>query len=449
MSVIALVISGCAESTPYDEHDEAGYTVSVKYDANGGMFTTNVEVIVDSYDQSSLQSGEIALRAPDDESRGKGNYYTASRAGYFLAGWYTERTAVKDSAGRELDENGNIAAESGQPVAYTYAGRWDFENGRMKLDPNKTYSAKEPITLYAAWVKEFKYEFYSLKTGEKISEYTFDPNYVKEIALPYWNKDTGALETGNFPGEDNTVEGDAGSTINVDGIYLSMDKSERVSGETLKHGGSLDLSAAVADNNVMKVYIDYLEGEWYRIYTAKQFVDNSSVRGNYEIMEDLDFEGLNWKTSLMYGSFRGRIIGNGHVFKNIKLEQTDTSKQNAGLFGRLTSEASIDALTFKNVVFTLQSGTRVNDASFGLLCGTLDQGAALSGVKIESSKLLINGAAGGITGESCGIGLVCGSGWTDGIGVSYDGISYEAVGDSASDIVIVQEGNELVITPAP
>ncbi len=451
MLIISLILIGCSESTPYDEYNEAGYTVSVKYDANGGMFTTSVDVIVDSYKYSDIPIGssgnrELALRSPDDESRGKGNYYSASRAGYFLAGWYTDRIAVIDEQGRELDENGNVASESGQPVAYSYSGRWDFEKGRLQLDPNETYDANKPITLYAAWVKNFKYEFYSLKTGKLISEYSFDPNYIKEITLPFWNTDTGMLDVGHFPSQDTTRDGNALMTLNVEGIYLSEDGTEPVVSETLRHKGTLVLDTAVSVDNVMKVYIDYLDGEWYRIYKAEHFVEHSSSSGNYEIMADLDFTDQIWKTSLMYGNFRGNIIGNGHVFKNINIEQTDTSKQNAGLFGRLMSESSIKDITLDNVTFTVQNGTRIQDVSFGLLCGTLDPEATLSGVTIENSRIEINASAGGLIGDTLNIGLVCGSGWTDDLDISYDGITYEAVGDTASDINIQQEGNGLRVT---
>ena len=37
-----------SEQTPYEINDKENYTVSVKYDANGGVFTTNTSVIVDS-----------------------------------------------------------------------------------------------------------------------------------------------------------------------------------------------------------------------------------------------------------------------------------------------------------------------------------------------------------------------------------------------------------------
>ena len=60
--VLAFVLAGCgAEESPYSVNDSQGYTVSVKYDANGGIFTTNTSVMVDSYDITQVpQAGGVA-----------------------------------------------------------------------------------------------------------------------------------------------------------------------------------------------------------------------------------------------------------------------------------------------------------------------------------------------------------------------------------------------------
>ena len=103
--VLALVLSACgAEESPYAVNDSQGYTLSVKYDANGGIFTTNTSVMVDSYDLSQVpQDGgkaSIALLQPDNALRGN-DAFTAVKNGYFLAGWYAGRTETG------TDEEGN------------------------------------------------------------------------------------------------------------------------------------------------------------------------------------------------------------------------------------------------------------------------------------------------------------------------------------------------------
>ena len=435
-----LVLISCAELTPYDKYDSEGYTVSVKYDANGGMFTTSVEVIVDSYELESLPTGangkkQVALLSPDDERRGTGNAFKASNAGYFLAGWYTERVPVLNDKGEHLDADGTVAAVSGKPGAYTYSGRWDFENDRLEIDPNTEHTSKESVTLYAAWIPEFKYEFYSLKTGELINSYSFDPNYVSEITMPSWDEKTGKLKMEKFP----TV-----SDMTLDGVYLDAQGSEKAQGTTVKHTGTYNADSATAHDPVMKLYLDYIDGEWFHIYTAKQFIDNASVGGCYEICADLDFEGLSWKTSLMYANFRGHIKGNGHTFKNISVEQTDARKQNAGLFGQLTAEAVIEDVIFENVTVMIGSGTLQQDASFGLLAGTIDSGAKLS-LTIKNSALLINGSANIL--DNTVIGLLCGTGSVGDIDIS--GIRCEATGENAADIVVTVNGNDVTVSMAP
>ena len=99
---------GCSNAEdPYQINDAENYTLSVKYDANGGTFTTNTYVIVDSYDLTQMKTdgngmAQIALLSPDAAARGK-NAFTAVNNGYFLAGWYTERTQTGvDSSGMPL-----------------------------------------------------------------------------------------------------------------------------------------------------------------------------------------------------------------------------------------------------------------------------------------------------------------------------------------------------------
>ena len=94
--VLALGLAGCGpQLTPYEVNNQEGFTVSVKYDANGGMFTTNTSVIVDSFNVKDVAASGagIALLPPDAAARGN-DAFKASRNGYFLAGWYREPAAL-------------------------------------------------------------------------------------------------------------------------------------------------------------------------------------------------------------------------------------------------------------------------------------------------------------------------------------------------------------------
>lgn len=418
-----LFLTSCGESTPYDQNDEDGFNVTVKYDAGVGTFTTNVSVITDSYNISQLTkdaNGKVQLKLidPADPVRGSANAYSATNSGYFLAGWYTERTEQKDSDGK---------------VTYSYSGRWDFEKDRLAIDPDDTHTAKEPITLYAAWIRQFSFDFYSVKTGELIDSHTIDPNYVTEIAVPVWDEETGKLSYGSFPELKD---------MTLDGVYLDQAMTSKVESASLKHTGVFNAANATAENPVMKVYLDYKEGEWFRIYNADQFIKNASVGGCYEILADLDFEGKIWKTNLIHGNFRGKIEGNGHTFKNITVEQTDARKQYTGLFGTLTAEAVLRDISFENVTVTIASGTIQQDTAFGLVAGSIDNSATVSGITVKDSTLAISSSAN--LPDDASIGLFCGIGSAEGIDLS--GISAVAVGDNPEGITVKVNGNEVTVT---
>ena len=422
--VTLTFVTGCkAEETPYEINDADNYTVSVKYDANGGIFTTNTSVIVDSFNISEIAEegsdvAKIALISPDNALRGN-DAFTAIKNGYFLAGWYTDRSETTDSEGNK---------------AYIYSGKWNFEENTLDVDTSKSYTSAEPVlTLYAAWVPMFKIDFYSLGTGEFIDSYSFNPTTVTEFNIPDWDMETGMIEMYNFP----TV---SGYTFN--GAYLDAEGTQKLDGETFTHIGSVDYISGVAENPAMNVYVDLTEGEWYHIYNAEQFLENASVNGSYEIHADLDFEGEIWPTSLMYGNFSGKIIGNGHTMKNIELTQTNNSKVNAGLFGYLTDTSSISDITFENVTFTVKAGTRVVGTSYGILAGTLSPKAALTNVAVKGGTMQIDSSCYfGVDDYS--IGLICGMG--DHSVVVAENLSCVAVGDAPENVEITVNGNDVTL----
>ena len=423
---LVLFAAGCSkEQTPYQINDAENYTVSVRYDAGGGTFTTNTSVIVDSYNVSELKTNaegkaEVALVAPESTVRGK-NAFTAVNNGYFLAGWYAERT-----------ENGTDAA--GNPV-YIYGGKWDFEKDRLAVDPAGEYTASEPVlTLYAAWVPLFEVRFIDLTSGDQLGSYTFNPTTGGDLSVPAWDEETGAIEMYEFPAK-------AGYTYAA--AYYDAAGTQAVDA-TLTHPGIVNEATAVAENPVLDVYVDWTEGEWYHIYNVEQFLDNASVNGSYVLHADLDFEGEIWPTSLMYGSFGGTIEGNGHTLSNIAIEQTNNSKTGAGLFGSLTETASVTDLHLQNVTVTIKSGTRMAGTSYGLLAGTISDKAVLTNVTIEDSCLQIDSSAYFGTDDYV-IGLVCGMGDP---GIDDSGITCTAVGAAPESIVITVTDGTVTVAPA-
>ncbi len=409
----ALVISGCADNrTPYEINNNDGYTVSVKFDANGGIFTTNTSVIVDSFNPDDVS--EIALLSPDDAKRGN-DAFAAINNGHFLAGWYKERIEEEDGS-------------------YTYSEKWDFETDRVKIDPSADYNADEPVlTLYAAWIPLFNIEFYNIDDSALNGTYSFDPNTVTEISVPALNEETGAVDMFNFPER---------SGYTFESVYYDEAAAKKVDTATLIHPGAVDYEKGTATDTSLKLYVEWKEGEWYHIYNVDQFLDNASVKGNYEIHADLDFADKNWPTSFMYGKFSGVINGNGYTMKNIELEQTNNSKENAGLFGCLTETAKINNVKFENVTFTMKAGTRKVGSCFGLFAGRILADAKINNVSITASKLQIDSACFfGV--EDYSIGLVCGMGEANGVTVAE--IEYKAVGDAPETVDVVINGYTAVL----
>ena len=421
---VLTVTAGCTpELTPYEQNDAENFNVSIKFDANGGFFTTNTSVIVDSYNISGMETdhngnAQIALLSPDDQRRGN-DAFTAVNNGYFLAGWYTQRTETTDAAGN---------------ITYTYKNKWEFDKDLLAVNAKGSYTSAEPVlTLYAAWIPMFQIEFYTLGTGELLETVTFDPTVQSEIQMPAWNEETGAIEMNSFPER-------KGYTFA--GAFYDSEGEQSVDTVAVVHPGVVDEATGTGKNTTMKLYVDWLEGEWYHIYNVDQFLKNASVGASYVIHADLDFEGKTWPTSMMYGNYSGTIQGNGYIFKNITLEQTNNSKVNAGLFGNLTETASISDLQFENVSFTVKSGSRVSGANFGLFAGTVSDQATISGVTILNSTLKIDSSCYFST-DDYSVGLVCGMGST---GIDDSGIGCIAVGDKPENVSIMVKDGSVLLT---
>ncbi len=428
LATLFLVTACVDNSTPYDKNNAEGYNVSVRFDANGGFFTTNTSVIMDSYNISALKKNEngnveLAMLAPDNQIRGSGNFFTPAKNGYFLVGWYTERTET----GKDAD---------GNPI-YTYANKWDFERDTFEVDPGKTYTAQEPVlTLYAAWAPLFQINFHSLNDGELIGSYTFNPTTAKDILVPQWGEN-GAMEMYHFPTK-------AGYTF--ESAYYDQAATQLMEG-TLAHPGSVDEATGTVTAPVMDVYVKLMAGEWFHIYNVEQFKQHASINGSYILHADLDFkcnsenkdERESWPSKLMDGTFTGTIIGNGHKICNVELKQNNISKTNAGLFGMLSGTAKLQDVTFENVTFTIQAGTRTAGSSFGLLAGTISADALLENVQILNSVLQINAEKAYFGTPDFAVGKLCGVGYRD--TMDFSGITVEVIGEN-SKLEIIQDEND-------
>lgn len=426
--LLAALLCGCSQwETPYGKLDKDGHTVSVRFDANGGVFAGTKDVfVVDVFNPENGKTGadgmkELALIAPDDERRGDGAF-EVSRTKCFLAGWYTERIPRTNEAGEPLDEYGVPCATSGRPQGYAYSGRWDFSTDRVKVDPNKTYTAEENVlTLYAAWVPYFSFDFYRENADGSFT--LLETVEALELALPEWDQKSGALDMKRFPEIDGMTFVSA---------YADAEKTTPI---TEKLSGSVNYEKGIAASERISVYTTWREGEWYRIETVKQFTQNVVRPGAcLELLADLDFTGQIWPASLGFVKYTGTIEGNGHKITNITAVQGDNSKILGGLFGSLEAGAALRNLTFENVTFTVQAGSRLTGASFGLLAGSVAEGTVIEGVTV-SGKMLVDRGCYPLT-ESATMGLLFGNCLDK--GVSFANITAELTGtDSVGQTAVL------------
>ena len=355
--VVAMLATGCAGNlSPYAKNDADNYKVSVRFDANGGLFATNTSVITDSFNISGMQTNnngevELPLIAPDDAQRGREGF-EAYNSGYFLAGWYAERTQVGENE-------------------YTYSKKWDFSKDRVTVSKNGEYSSEDAVlTLYAVWIPSFTIEFYDLSSGELLKAENYNPMVSDGIAVPQWDESTGKIDMNDFPKR-------KGYTFN--GVYLDAEGTQPATSDVIAHCGIVNEENGTGSNGTMKLYVDWLEGEWYQIHTAKQFNKLADTEGNYVICADLDFTDVKWPNSLTKGKFSGTIQGNGFAFNNVEMPSKP-------LFDEIADGASISDLT---IAFVTKDGKPVEDAGLGLLSDQISENAEMTNVQVTVDGLSV------------------------------------------------------------
>ena len=430
---VLCILTGCSQwELPYEGLNSEGYTVSVRFDPCGGAFanTENVQV-VDVFrlaDAKKDASGNYQLKliTPDDSRRGD-RAFSISKNGCFFAGWYRECSPRTDASGNPLDAYGRPTSESGLEQGYTYSGLWNFESDTLSV-PEGNYSSEEPLmTLYAAWIPYFNFEFYV--QNEQGGFDLYESKQLIELNVPEWDLSSGKLNMNSFPEID-------GKTF--EGAFLDDAMTKPI---TEKLTGDIDYEHGISATEKICIYTKFAEGDWYRISTAEQFVKNSKLGGCYYIEADLDFTGLNWSAALAGGAFTGKIEGGGHKFSNITFIQADNSKTNGGLFGSLASGASIRGVSFENIKYTLGAGSRMQAPHFGLLCGQLSADAALDSVSVSGSEFIISGD---IYPQEYTLGALVGNG--DNRGVSLSGISVKLAEGAETKISVAYDSASGEIT---
>jgi hypothetical protein len=199
----------------------------------------------------------------------------------------------------------------------------------------------------------------------------------------------------------------------------------------------------VEGDGTIRLYTAWTEGTWFRISTPKQFYDNARLSGSYILEADLDFTGTMWPLVMSTGEFTGSIVGNGHTISGVTVLQGDNSKINGGLFGVLNASASITDLHFENVTYRIVAGSRMQGPNYGLLAGTVQDGATLSGVTLTGTIEI---------GKDCyrpndyNIGLLCGAGKAPEIDMSGITVTVEDPENNTARVEVNTETGEVTLT---
>ncbi len=438
-----MSLTSCSQwDAPYDALDKEGSAVSVKYIADlaeptaenpsvGVFASTNGVTVVNVYDikkytPNSNGKVEITLTQPDDTNKGN-NSFRVSKDGHILAGWFIAEPKV-NADGEPLDQDGNLVSESGKPQGYDYGEKWDFSLDKLTLDASGEYKSSSPeLVLAAKWMPYVNFEFYEKVNGElKL----LGTNRTKTLELPEWKED-GSL---NY----NTYLKIDGRTYKA--AYLDEDMTELI---TDKVEGVYNYEIGELETKTIRIYTEWLEGEWYRVSTISQF-KSYARKGNIELLCDLDFTTDKAAWSLSNFEFNGTINGNGHTIKGIKSTAYITKGgdiSHGGIFGSLGKDAVIKNVTFSDIKYTVSSAAKASGVTFGLFAGS-DLGATFENVTVKNSvltvaKSFVNDFAAKIIADKFVVGLLIPGSSADGIVT--ENLTY-TVEEGANATVTVTDG---------
>lgn len=394
MTLIAVTaLSSCEADTEYDKLDHDGYTVSVKFDSDGGTIKGSNSTVIDVFNPDNYTADadgniNISLLKPDDPSRDKNNRLTITKPDHYIAGWYTTRTPI--------DEND-------LSKGYTYSGRWDFEKDTLTLDKDGEYTSSEnQLVLYAAWVPYFTFEIYAPDENGELT--LIESKKALSLDIPVWEDGAATVKMGD-------ISKRRGYTFEA--AYLDEAMTVPVTDDAIS--GVVDDETGTLQQDTIRLYTKWLEGDHYRIYSADQLNKNATYNGIYHIMSDLDFENESWN---FYGTgFSGQIHGNGHKISNISIETTYAMPSN-GLFSSINGEAIIKDITFENITHKINVGITKTDDSFGLFAGKCNEGAVLQNVEISGELLFGQNCSNLESYSGYYIGIFASSGTPDGIDIS-------------------------------
>lgn len=470
LSLGCLAFAACKSESALDKYGrEKNAKITVTYDANGGRFLgrTGVSIVYKFNSEFFADSdGDGKIEIPLNETdpavswSGSGEFIGVPlKDGYSFAGWFQNREPVENEDGKPLDAYGNVleyneekstyyiaGTTTASEQAYSYSDRWEFDTDKVVYELNgKEYS----LTLYAAWVPYYRFNFYYEKKGAwtLLSTQSFDytttqsfrdSDYGYEHAVktttdsdyiwkPRWSgeNDTGAMDHEHLRADGQskyTFPSLEGHTFKA--AYSDKECTTEIPSQ-LRHGGSLEYDEETGKLTPVgisqSVYLKFDEGEQYRITNVDQFVTygaKANAASVYTILaSELDFTKKTWPSALSSGSFGGQIVGNNCVFKNVTAENGNQNVAYGGLFGTIAASAKIENITFQNVSYDMNTGSTargMGTADYGVFAGIIEAGATISGITMQNITLKM-GRVQVNTMRPYQVNLICGNGSRNGI----------------------------------
>ena len=483
LSVLCFSAAACGQGSKLEQYQKDGYTISVTYNANGGTYMERPGVTIidmfnpNDYEKDSQGQVHISLTEPTAETRptSSSSKITLTMEGHFFAGWYQEREllknedgAVVDTAGVALEETVDGYIYPGTTTAaypaYTYSGYWDFEKDTIDYaEGDGLYE----MTLYAAWVPYFKFNYYYQVNGqwELLQSTTFD--YKMANAANSTTSDRNTIWTpdwkdGAMNHEYRYADGGIYEFPSVDGTtfsaaYTDADCQNQIDG-MLKHHGKVNMETGVAQNHIQNIYIITKAGAYDKIDKAMVLVMNPNVNGIYEIAADLDFTDLTWPAAFQNGTFAGEFCsteGKTFTIRNANARLTSSSSELGGFFARITKTAKIENVKFENITLDIAiTKTRMQDGYFGLFAGFIEEGATIAGVSVDGMirigeinwdnekavlNVLANGQLTGLTGGASKLQVYGSKNWAEENSYYYTINPQAVTKDDGGDISLIYE----------
>lgn len=355
----AAVVAGCSNAAA-----EYKNNLRVVYELEGGVYGNSTRPVDFYYNYA--RGGEYAIGDIEKVSNKK-----VTRTGYFIEGWYTQRT----------ETDGVV----------TYDGRWDFEKDKVtfEADGKVSYSGKTGdenlVRLYACWATNVSYEynvgyvddngsFVKLATVETLVDIPFGEE-KSTIEKKELDKREGYTSLGRYYKYDAAAEGGKGEELTDDFVF-----------EQSKEDVSLDIVA------------DYIKGDYRVVREAKDIIFNASVDKKANrmlyLMNDVDFGGA----SVDFMIYNG-IKGNGHKLSNFMIRVIDRKPEGnfdgpenyfveVSMFGDIDG-GEITDVTVENVSIGVRAqGDRIRQVYFAPLCMRA-KNAKLANVTFTATKFVV------------------------------------------------------------